>query len=311
MGHERVLINPSAAALGQRNAIISHTSAKHLSDAAGTLSIKWMPIGCSTWQTAAGAYRIEGEHFLVLNHGRAYSLARDADEPQESFCPFFAESFVEHMYGAVVRRDEALLDDGPEPARTATVDFREQVYDPDAALVPQLRRMWLALRSGRATQEWLEDEFYSLAESLLRSRADIQRAIDRLPARRAATREELHRRLQRARAYIHAQFAGPLRLEDVARVACLAPHHFHRLFRAAFAQTPHQYCNELRLARAAALLTRTPRRVTDICFDVGFESVGSFSALFHRRTGCSPSAYRQQHAGTDAGAALFARIEKR
>jgi AraC-like DNA-binding protein len=311
MGHERVLINPSAAALGQRNAIISHASAKHLSDANGTLSIKWMPIGCSTWRTAAGAYRIEGEHFLVLNHGRAYSLAREADEPQESFCPFFARSFVEDVYGGLVRPDQRLLDDGLEAARVAAIEFREQVHDPDAAVVPQLRRMWLALRSGSAPQDWLEDEFHALAECLLRSRADVQRAIDRLPARRAATREELHRRLQRGRAFMHAHYASPLRLEDVARVACLAPHHFHRVFRAAFARTPHQYCNELRLARAAMLLTRTPRPIMEICYEVGFESVGSFSALFHRRTGRSPTAFRRQHADGKGPAAFFARIEKR
>jgi hypothetical protein len=85
---DRVLINPPAEALGQRNAIISQTSAKHLHDVVGALSIKWMPIGWSVWRTACGTYRTAGDRFLVLNHGRAYSLSREPGEPQESFCPF-------------------------------------------------------------------------------------------------------------------------------------------------------------------------------------------------------------------------------
>jgi len=161
-------------------------------------------------------------------------------------------------------------------------------------VLPHLHRMWTGLRSGRATQGWLEDAFHLLAERLLRSSADVRRAIDRLPARRPGTREELHRRLQRGRTFLHEQFADHLDLEQVARVACLSPHHFHRLFRAAFGRTPHSYLTELRFERAATLLARTDQPVTAICFAVGFESLGSFSALFHRRTGLSPSAFRKK-----------------
>jgi AraC-like DNA-binding protein len=286
-----VLINPPAEAIGQRNALMSQTSEKHLHQVVGALSIKWMPIGWSVWRTAAGTYRIAGDHFLVLNHGRAYSLSRQPGEPQESFCPFFARGFVEAAHRDLVRADDRLLSDGagaPPPA----LEFREQLYGADTGVLPQLRRMWTALRSGAAADDWLEDGFHVLAERLLHTRPEVERAIDRLPARRAATREELHRRLQRGREFIHAHFAERMGLDEIARAACLAPHHFHRLFRAAFQHTPHAYCTALRLQRAETLLARTAQSVTEICYAVGFESVGSFSALFHRRVGLSPSAFR-------------------
>lgn len=293
MQDDRVLINPPAEALGLRHAIMSQTTAKHLHQVVGALSIKWMPIGWSVWRTADRTYRIEGARFLVLNHGRAYSLTREAGEPQESFCPFFAASFVERVHHDLVHADTALLDDG-HAAVPASLEFREQCYDADAAVVPQLRRMWTAVRSGRATQDWLEAEFHVLAERLLGIRAEVTRAIDRLPARRAATRAELHRRLQRGREFIHAYFAEPLSLDDIARAACMSPHHFHRLIRAMFGRTPHDYRTALRLERSATLLACTEQPVTEICYAVGFESLGSFSALFHRRVGVSPSAFRKK-----------------
>lgn len=287
-----MLINPPAEALGQRNAIMSQTRAKHLHEAVGSLSIKWMPIGWSTWRTARGTYRIAGDHFLILNDGREYSLAREPGEPQESFCPFFARGFVEATRRDLVRGDDALLSAG-STAQPPALEFREQLYGADAGVLPQLRRMWAALRSGAATDDWLEDEFHVLAERLLHTSPEVECAIARLPARRAATREELHRRLQRGREFIHAHFAERMALDDIARAACLAPHHFHRLFRTAFHQTPHDYRTALRLERAEALLARTAQPVTEICYAVGFESVGSFSALFHRRVGSSPSEFRK------------------
>jgi AraC family transcriptional regulator len=300
----RIPLNPPAELLGQRNAIISWRGGKRVDDVVGPLSIKWMPIGWSVWRTADRTYRVEGDRFLILNHGRAYSLAREASEPQESFCPFFASSFVEGVHRDLVRADHLLLDDGPDAIPTR-LEFREELYAEDGRVLRQLRRMWTAVRCGQATQSWLEAEFHALAERLLCSRADVQQAIDRLPARRSSTRTELHRRLQRGREFIHAHFAERPCLEQIARAAGMSPHHFHRVFRAAFGRTPHDYLTQLRLERAVTLLSLTDEPVTEICFAVGFESVGSFTTLFHRRTGLSPSAMRRVRRQL-----LFARIEK-
>ena len=81
-------------------------------------------------------------------------------------------------------------------------------------------------------------------------------------------------------------------LPQIASVACMAPHHFLRTFKQAFQETPHQYLTELRLDRAKTLLYRTDTPITDICMEVGFESPGSFSWLFRRQFGTSPSGYR-------------------
>jgi AraC-like DNA-binding protein len=113
-----------------------------------------------------------------------------------------------------------------------------------------------------------------------------------LPAQRAATREELWRRLNRGRDFIHARFESPLTLPEIAAAACLSPFHFLRGFKAVFRMTPHQYLSSCRIERAKFLLERTELPVTEICFSVGFESLGSFSSWFTRFTGSSPRAWR-------------------
>jgi AraC-like DNA-binding protein len=96
--------------------------------------------------------------------------------------------------------------------------------------------------------------------------------------------------LCRARARL--QSARPLRLRQLAATALLSPFQFIRRFNALFGETPHQLRIRARIDLARTLLALTERAVTDVCFDVGFSSLGSFSALFKRRTGMSPSAYR-------------------
>ena len=105
--------------------------------------------------------------------------------------------------------------------------------------------------------------------------------------------DESFRRLLRARDAIHARYAQSLRLEDLAREAALSPFHFLRLFRSAFGETPHQYLTRVRIDAAKRLLL-ADAPVTDVCFDVGFQSLGSFSALFAKRVGSPPSAFRRR-----------------
>jgi AraC-like DNA-binding protein len=101
------------------------------------------------------------------------------------------------------------------------------------------------------------------------------------------------RRVLRAREAIHARYAEPLDVPALAREAALSPFHFLRLFRAAFGVTPHQYLTSVRIEAAKRLLL-SDAPVTDVCFDVGFQSLGSFSALFARKVGAPPSAFRRK-----------------
>lgn len=88
-------------------------------------------------------------------------------------------------------------------------------------------------------------------------------------------------------------YAEPLDVRAVAAVACLSEAHFIRSFRACFGETPHRYLQRRRVERAMWLLRETGRGVTEICLDVGFSSLGTFSRTFREIVGVSPLAYRR------------------
>jgi AraC-like DNA-binding protein len=100
-------------------------------------------------------------------------------------------------------------------------------------------------------------------------------------------------RLCRARELLGEVREQPLSIKDVAREAGMSPFHFIRRFEALFGLTPHQFRMRARLDDAKLLLARG-HSVTEVCFEVGFDSLGSFSDLFARRVGMAPSAYQRR-----------------
>ena len=90
-------------------------------------------------------------------------------------------------------------------------------------------------------------------------------------------------------------YAEPLDVRTVAKVAHVSEAHFARSFRAVFGETPHHYLQRRRVERSMFLLRETDRSVTDICFDVGFTSLGTFSRTFRDIVEEPPSVYRLGH----------------
>lgn len=110
---------------------------------------------------------------------------------------------------------------------------------------------------------------------------------------------EVLQRLARARDFIDHCYHHPLSLDQISERACFSRYHFLRLFRQAFNKTPHQYLIERRIEKAKELLTENELRVTDVCFEVGFQSLGSFSSLFHKCVGHAPIVYRERARQTE------------
>jgi AraC-like DNA-binding protein len=102
---------------------------------------------------------------------------------------------------------------------------------------------------------------------------------------------DVHERLCRARRFID-EYDLPLDLTEISKQACLSRYHFLRLFRDTFETTPHQYLIHRRIEKAKELLSSGRLSVTDVCFEVGFQSLGSFSALFRKCVGHAPVDYR-------------------
>ncbi|HEY3249923.1 MAG TPA: AraC family transcriptional regulator [Ignavibacteria bacterium] len=105
----------------------------------------------------------------------------------------------------------------------------------------------------------------------------------------------LYQRLYRSKEFIDDCYNEPIDLNAIAREAFFSPYHFLRLFKKVYNRTPHQYLTERRIDKAKELLKKNETSVTEVCFDVGFESLGSFSSLFTRNVGISPVEFKRQY----------------
>jgi AraC-like DNA-binding protein len=279
-----VAINPPASAFGCVNAILNGRSARHYeSRFAGPLSVKAVISGRATWETDDGRYELVPGSVLLLNDGEEYLITVDALQPVETFCFFFERGFVEDAYRAATNGSARLLDG---QAGLPALHFDERLHF-DSPLVDEVLR---AHRDRSA----LAESFYSLALQLVRAQASFGERIAKLPSLRAATREELARRLGVATSYLHANSARGVTVAEAARAACLSPFHFHRLFTRFHGITPHRYLARLRLERARALLRADDGSVLDVAVACGFESLGSFSALYKKTFGVTPSGVRRR-----------------
>jgi transcriptional regulator GlxA family with amidase domain len=109
------------------------------------------------------------------------------------------------------------------------------------------------------------------------------------------------RLLRKVRDRMDRNYAQPLNVEALARGVNMSAGHLSRQFKNAYGESPYSYLMTRRIERAMALLRRGDMSVTDVCFAVGFQSLGTFSTRFSELVGLPPSAYRDQTAGATAG----------
>jgi AraC family transcriptional regulator len=268
----------------------------HVRDFAGPLSIKTVIDGRVGWKTGGQEVLVDECSFLVLNDGEPYSMEIDVRVPVRTCCVFFRQGFVEQVFRSMVCSDEGLLDQ-PE-LNTEGIPFLSRLHFRDERVMP---RMMAIAASGDASSMWLDEQYLLLARDLVFLYQETQRQVRRLPAARAGTRREIFGRVERAREFMHAFSGEALRLDEIAKAACLSTYHFHRMFSVALGESPHSYLTKLRMERARFLLGRG-LPVTEVCGLVGFESPGSFSTLFRKKFGVPPSEIRKiREAGLVAG----------
>ncbi|MDP4260158.1 MAG: AraC family transcriptional regulator [Bacteroidota bacterium] len=105
---------------------------------------------------------------------------------------------------------------------------------------------------------------------------------------------DVYKKIVTAKLYMDENFHEPIDLQRISRQACLSRFHFHRLFTRIYQRTPHRYLTQKRIEQARRMLAGKELSVSEICNQVGFESIGSFSVLFKREIGSGPQHYRKE-----------------
>jgi AraC family transcriptional regulator len=277
-----LLVNPRQTALWQSHVILNGRGRDYfVPNFPGPLSIKSVVSGTATWETDEGRFEVCPGSCLVLNDRQPYSITIESKTVVETLCVFFSQGFVEDAARAMTKGDAELLAD---PWKDHAIEFHERVRADDRALIPLLRKL------HRTNDEEL---IWQLAEALVKIDADMRARAEKLPAIKRSTREELWRRIQRGRNVMEGSLDQALELRQVAREAALSPYHFHRRFTQMFGETPSAYLMRRRMERAAGLLRSTNMPVTEVCLACGYQSLGSFSSLFRRQIGISPTEFRR------------------
>ncbi len=236
---------------------------------------------------------VDDDVYLILNEARRYASRLQSEKPATSFSIFFRPGMANEVLGCLIKSTDELLAD-PRRAAERQTEFHEHLTPHDKTVSPLLAYLHSVCKSGFDDEAWYEEQLHVLLERmLLRHRRDIQ-GMNQLSALKRRTRREIFHRVNNARDYIQSNYENPVLLDDVARHACMSPHHFLRSFRNMHGITPYQYLLAKRVRVAARQLSDTTRPITDIGPEVGFDSRSAFYRAFKKIFGVSPEAYRQE-----------------
>jgi AraC-like DNA-binding protein len=252
---------------------------------AGPLSLKMVTRGESLYRFGRSALAVQPGQVLVVPPTARYSTgAAQAGADIVTF--YFPSAWVADAVSALASTAGALLD-GDQADAQVLDDFPAH----HRATTPRLARLVSRLpRGGRSAG--LDLTMDALEETVRLGLAAVG-AIARVPAARASVRSELFRRAARGRSMIEAHPARDDTLSDLAKAACLSPFHFHRVFRAAFGETPVEMRRRLRMARAQTLLATGRQPIGEIARSVGFDNDAAFSRAFRASVGVPPTAFRR------------------
>ncbi len=284
---------PDSISSLKENFIVHFSTAKsEVEKHVSPLSIKCSMKGFENYKTPDGNYNVTAGDYLIINDGQ--ECRSNIEEEAEIFSIYFDSKFAKKSLMSLVMPSDKILNFSFLPSNQP-VHFLEKLYSHNYTVSPEIMKLHLASKVNFDDENFLKEEFYELLRKLLLVHRNLYREIEKLPPVKLSTKTELYKRICRAKEYIDSSFTDNLTLQKISKEACLSQFHFLRLFKTIYKQTPHQYLTKKRIEKAKDLLFFTDMNITEICFEIGFQSVSSFSWLFRRRFGLSPETCRESY----------------
>lgn len=257
-----------------------------------TLSVKAAWGGHEDYFVDGRRVSVHDDTFLILNEQRTYASCLRSVTPVTSFAVFFRPGMAAEVERCHALAPEVLLEHWHEPG--PGVEFAEHSRRHDRLITPVLRFIRHHAEAGLTDESWYEEQLYFLLQRMQALHRRDLAAAALLPVRRAATRRELSRRLGLCIDFMHAHYARPVRLADIAAAGHLSPYYCLRLFQALHRTTPTRYLAGIRARTAVRLLAESTLPVEAIAARVGFDGRATLYRHLKRLHGRSPRSVRQQ-----------------
>jgi AraC family transcriptional regulator len=231
--------------------------------------------------------KIKEGFFFVTNADQYYTLEVGKSQAN-TLNIHFGDDLCEEVLHTLSSRPEKMLDEENFTAPLQKINFHNHLH----FKTPRFNSIAKDILTSGDDKLYLDEKLYDLMSILLEDHNNIRASERNLPVIKAATRQEIIRRLLVSTDFIYAFYDSDISLKELADVSCLSPFHFLRLFKLAFSQTPHQFINQVRTSKAKELLAHSKLEVVSISRMVGFRDSSSFSRMFFKQVGVYPSQYR-------------------
>jgi len=254
----------------------------------GAPMLAWCVGGTETYSFADGdSIALSAGGVLAVRTGDRYAYAADTQTPHRSRTLFFSGATVQAAINAE-------LDDGEPRAPTDIAPiFQTGVFHPSRSVAARLNKLTHAVEGGCTDTDWFDETTAHLLDHVLADQRERRFAAARITAAKPATQTELARRVRRAVAHIHDDYANQrLNIDVLARTACLSRHHFIRCFSAIERLAPSRYLRAVRMNAAASLLDAFDLPISEVANAVGYADRTAFQRRFQAYFGQTPAARR-------------------
>ena len=270
--------------------VMNEKASRHHWSGVGPLSLKLILKGEAGYKIGNKKLTLDERRLLILNDNEKYTIDINSNIEVETFIVFFDRAMVEEVMTSFFSTSSMLLD-SPDHKWNNYFMFATNTVETSLE-IKNMALSWKSALNNQSTQV-LREHLYFLLTKLVSLELGQRSKARSLDFSRKSTRDEIARRLLDARDYLHSSLSQKVTLGEISSNCALSKNHLLRTFKEYFGKTPFQYLTDIRIAKAKDLLINNPDiPVTEVCSQVGFESLSSFSWSFSRRTGMAPSEYR-------------------
>ncbi len=246
-------------------------------------SIKYVKTGEEFYTIAGKEYRVPHNCFIITNPDQELQINIDSKSMVEGLCFFFDKELIQQIaFTQTNKLKDQLGEAGINNDFILNENSLEKIFNkPIHSFGTSVQPFFEFDDYQQLSKQEITSLLMNLAEELVQHQFNTKRQLKQLAPTKSSTRDELYKRLQIGRQFMHDNLNKSISLKDIAKATCLSAYYFHRSFRCFFKMTPQQYLQFIRMQKAHEYLIRdySKAEVADLC---GFKDPKYFAKVYKK-----------------------------